>query len=82
MLEQALAGQNHFHFAGADAKCDGPECTMRGRMAVSANDGLSGQGDPHFGTDDMYDSMIFVGQVEQLDPVFTAILRKLFNLEP
>ena len=64
ILQQALAGKYHFHLACTDTKGNRSKCTMSGSMAVSTDNGLSGLGDPEFRTNNMYNAMILVGQME------------------
>src|SRR5262249_31249555 len=56
-LQQALAGQHRFHFAGANAEGERAEGPVSSRVAVAAHHGHAGLRESEFGTDDVYDAL-------------------------
>src|SRR5712672_1470165 len=68
-------------FAGANAESQRPECTMRGRVAIAANEGLSRLGNAKLRADDVHDALILAVHVEEANAGFTAVLFQGVELE-
>ena len=72
-LEQRLRRQDVLYLAGADAEGERPERPVRRGVAVAANDGGAGKGEPLFGADDVDDALAQIGDGEIGDAEFGAI---------
>ena len=66
-LEQALRGQDVSHLAGPDAEGERAECAVGAGVAVAADHGASGLGEPELGPDDVNDALVVPAQGVQLD---------------
>src|SRR5207302_1434455 len=80
-LHETLRGENVLDFAGANAERQRAEGTVRGGVAVAANNGLAGLRDAQFRADDVNDALILAVHVKQADAGFAAILLKGVELE-
>src|SRR5205807_1661751 len=80
-LNETLSCEDMFDFAGADAKGQRAECTVRGGVAVAANNSLPGLGDAQLGADDMHDALILAVHVEETDTGFATVFLQGFKLE-
>jgi hypothetical protein len=79
-LQQALCRQDVAHFGGADAEGEGAERTVRGGVAVAADDGFAGLCESELGPDDVHDAATAVLQIEQLHAEFGRIDLELLDL--
>ena len=74
MLEEALRREDVLDLARADAERERAERAVRRRVAVAADDGHAGLGQPELGADDVDDALLVrVGPVER-DAVLLAVL--------
>jgi len=60
----------------SDAKCKSAERAVGGGVAVSANDGQTGEGDSQLWADDVDDALLFVAVAEEGDAEFLAVFRE------
>ena len=79
-LQDALCGEHVTHFSGTDAEGEGAKSTVRGRMAVAADDRFARLSHTQFGANDMHDATQLVLQAEQLDAELRGIAFQLRNL--
>ena len=63
-LQQALRREYMPDLCRADAECERSEGSMRARMAVTADDGLSGLRRAELGADDVHDAAFITVEVE------------------
>jgi hypothetical protein len=61
------------HFAGADAERQGAERAMRGRVAVTADDGLARLREAALGTDHVHDAVLEVAEAVERDAELRAV---------
>jgi hypothetical protein len=61
------------HFAGADAEGQGAERAVRGRVAVTADDGLARLREAALGTDHVHDAVLEVAEAVQRDAELRAV---------
>ena len=81
LLNQRLRRQHVLHLGGADAEGECAEGAVRCRVAVAADDGQAGLGDPELGANDMHDALVTAGHVKQRNAVARAILRQGLDLQ-
>jgi hypothetical protein len=79
-LQQALRGKHVFHLAGADAKGQGAECAVSGRVAVAANHRHAGLGQAELWADHVHNALAIAMNTVEADAELPAILVKLFDL--
>ena len=79
-LTQRLGCQHMLHFAGADAKGQGPQRPVRGGVAVAADDRHARLRDPQFGADHVHDPLIGIPQVKQPHTKLTAVVAERVDL--
>ena len=79
-LLQALRGQHVLDLARADAKGQRAKRTVRGSVAVAADDRTARLSDPEFRTDHVHDALVLAVHVEQVDAGFFAVLRQRLKL--
>ena len=80
-LGKGLGGQDMLHFGGADPEAQRSEGAVGGRMAVAADDGLSGKADPLFGGSDVDNSLPLVVHRKVSDPELAGIFGQCLYLE-
>ena len=68
-LQEALRGEDVFHFAGADAEGQRAERAVRGRVAVTADDGHARLCDAQLRPDDVHDALMRTAQSVEMDAV-------------
>ena len=66
-LQEALRGEDVFHFAGADAEGQRAERAVRGRVAVAADDGHAGLRDAQLRPDDVHDALMRAAQAVETE---------------
>ena len=66
---ERLCGKHVSHLAGTDAKGDGSERTVRGRVRVAARDGTTGLRDALFGADNVDNALAACGDIEKFDVI-------------
>ena len=76
-LQQALGGHHVADFAGADAEGQCTERAVGGGVAVAADDGHAGLGQPEFRADHVHDAAMDAVEIEQLDAVVLQLRRKV-----
>src|SRR5260370_22947751 len=80
-LHQTLRGEDVLDFAGADAERQRTDRSVRRRVAVAANDGLSRLCDAELGTDDVHDALMLAVHVEEAYAGFAAVFLEGIELE-
>jgi hypothetical protein len=80
--DQALCGQDVLDLAGANAKGEGAEGAMGGRVAVTADHGRAGQGEALLGADDVDDALPLVAQAKVCDAELLNVLLERYALCP
>ena len=73
-LRQALRRQHVLDFGSADAEGQRAKRAVSAGMAVAADDGRAGLGQPEFGADDVDDALVGRIHVEQGNAEFFAVL--------
>jgi hypothetical protein len=63
-----------FHFTGADAKCQRAKRAVRGSMAITANNRLSGLRNTQLRPNDVHDALVLAVHVKQPHTGFFAVL--------
>ena len=74
LLQQALGGQHMLHLAGADAKGQGSQRTMRGGVRISTHDRHSWQRQSLLWPDDMYNALASVCYIIKSETKFSGVL--------
>ena len=81
---QGLSCEDMFDFCGADSKGERGESAMGRGVAIAADDGEAGKGDPELRADDVDDALLFMAVAEERNTELFAILGKggeLFTAE-
>src|SRR6266700_1737305 len=73
-LHKALGREHVLHFAGANSESERAKCSVRGSVAVAADNRLAGLRNTKLWADNVHDSLILAVHVEQSDAGFLAIL--------
>ena len=81
-LQDTLAGQHHFDFGGSHAERRGAQRSVRGGVAVAADDGHARLCEALFGADDMDDPLVRIAHAEVLDAVLRAVGGQRLDLPP
>ena len=79
-LRQALRGQHVLNLAGANAESQRAQTSVRGGVAVAANNGEAGLRDAQFRPDDVHDALVGALHVEKQDPIFAAVAHQGVHL--
>ena len=79
-LQEALRGEDVFHFAGADAEGQRAERAVRGGVTVAADDGHAGLRDAQLRPDDVHDALMWAAQSVELHAELGAVLFEQFDL--
>ncbi len=80
VLRQALRGEHVLDFAGADAKGERTERSVRAGVAVAANDRHARLRQTQLGPDDMDDALLARVDVEKLNIKISAVGSQNLNL--
>ena len=80
-LKDALSGEHHLHFGGANAESNTPKCSVCGCMAVSTNHGHTGLGDSQFWPNHMNDTLERMIKSIERDSMFLTILSQFIDLK-
>lgn len=80
--DEALGGEHVLDLAGADAKGEGAKGAMCRRVAVSADDCGTGEGEALLGADDVDNSLPLVAQAEICDAKVLDVLLERDALRP
>ena len=77
---ERLRGEHMLDLGRADAVRECTEGAVRGRMAVTADDGHARLGAPLLGADDMHDTIVDIAHREVLDAVLGDVARQRLEL--
>ena len=80
LLEDALRGQHHLHFAGADAESDGTHGPVGGSVRIAADDGHARQGQSLFRSHDVDDAVVRTHHPVMGQPELGGIARQRVHL--
>ena len=72
-LQEALRRQHVAHLARADPEGESAQRTVGAGVAVPADDGQAGAGEPELGADDVHDSLPCIARREERDPELLAV---------
>src|SRR5690606_12115346 len=80
MLKDTLRGQHLLNFAGSYTKCDRAKGTVSRGVAVATYDRHTGQGQPKFRADNVYDALVRMAQAIQRNAELFAVLFQRLHL--